>query len=187
MDGFLIRFRANRRFLSARAGVGSIARLSSRKELEARRARTFAAATRELHKVVRLLQRLAETGAQSPRAAARSGEITAADVQAILAARRLRELCLGPEVGDVAWGLLLEAFAARLEGRLVALTSLGAAEGIPRSTAHRWTRWLIDRGLLSGHADPGDDRITLVGLTDDAAERLRSFLKNASSLSRWAA
>ena len=67
------------------------------------------------------------------------------------------------------------------------LTSLGAAEGIPRSTAHRWTRWLIDRGLLSSHADPGDDRITLVGLSDDAAERVRTYLANALSLSRWAA
>jgi DNA-binding MarR family transcriptional regulator len=108
-------------------------------------------------------------------------------VQAILAARRLRELCLGPEVGDVAWALLLEAFAARLEGRMVALTSLGAGEGIPRSTAHRWTRWLLDRGLLSSHADPSDDRITLVELSEEAAERVRTYLANALSLSRWAA
>lgn len=154
------------------------------REIEVRRTRTVAAATRELQKVVRLLRAFARTEAPRP---ARRAEITAADVQAILAARRLRELCLGPEVGDVAWALLLEALAARLEGRLVALTSLGAAEGIPRSTAHRWTRALIDRGLLAGHADPGDDRITLVGLTDEAAERLRAFLTNASSLARWAA
>jgi DNA-binding MarR family transcriptional regulator len=82
---------------------------------------------------------------------------------------------------------LLEAFAARLEGRLVALTSLGGSEGIPRSTAHRWTRWLLDRGLLSSQPDPGDERITLVGLSDDAAERVRTYLANALSLSRWAA
>lgn len=155
--------------------------------MEVRRTRTLASATRELHKVVRLLRHLAESGAPQPRSSGRGAEITAADVQAILAARRLRELCLGPEVGDVAWALLLEAFAARLEGRLVALTSLGAAEGIPRSTAHRWTRWLIDRGLLSSEADPGDDRITLVGLSDDAAGRVSTYLANALSLSRWAA
>jgi len=166
--------------------VGSIARQPFRRELEARRTRTLAAATRELTKVVRLLRQLTDAGAP-PRAPARPREITAADVQAILAARRLRDLCLGPEVGDVAWALLLEAFAARLEGRLVPLTSLGAAEGIPRSTAHRWTRALIDRGLLTGHADPADDRITLVGMTDEAAGKLRTYLANAAGLSRWAA
>lgn len=166
-------------------GEWVIVRQSSRRDVEVRRTRTFAAATRELHKVVRLLRQFSEGGA--PRPAARPRQITAADVQAILAARRLRDLCLGPEVGDVAWGLLLEAFAEHLDGRRVALTSLGAAEGIPRSTAHRWTRWLLDRGLLSSHADPADDRITLVGLTDDAAERIRAYLANALSLSRWAA
>jgi hypothetical protein len=171
---------------STLVGVGSIGKQFSRRDAELRRARTLAAATRELQKVVRLLRHLAGTGAPPP-AAARRAEITAADVQAILAARRLRELCLGPEVGDVAWALLLEAFAARLEGRVVPLTSLGAAEGIARSTAHRWTRWLLDRGLLSSNPDPGDDRITLVGLTDEASERMRTYLANAFSLSRWAA
>ena len=166
--------------------MGAIAKQSSRRDLEVRRTRTFAAATRELQKAVRLLRRLTESGPAN-RAFPRRGEITAADVQAILAARRLRELCLGPEVGDVAWSLLLEAFAEHLDGRRVALTSLGSAEGIPRSTAHRWTRWLLDRGLLSSYADPGDDRITLVALTDEAAERIRTYLANALSLSRWAA
>jgi len=149
--------------------------------------RTLGAATRELQRVVRLLRQFMQAGAPGHGTPGRRSAITAADVQAILAARRLRDLCLGPEVGDVAWGLLLEAFAEHLDGRRVALTSLGAAEGIPRSTAHRWTRWLIDRGLLSSHADPGDDRITLVGLSDDAAERVRTYLANALSLSRWAA
>ena len=148
--------------------------------------RTLGAATRELQRVVRLLRQFMQAGAPG-HAPGRRATITAADVQAILAARRLRDLCLGPEIGDVAWGLLLEAFAEHLDGRRVALTSLGAAEGIPRSTAHRWTRWLLDRGLLSSHADPGDDRITLVALSDDAAQRIRTYLANALSLSRWAA
>lgn len=169
------------------SGSGIIARQLSRKDVEIRRTRTFAAATRELTKVVRLLRQLTEEGGPPRRTAPRRGDITAADVQALLAARRLRELCLGPEVSDVAWSLLLEAFAEHLEGRRVALTSLGAAEGIPRSTAHRWTRWLLDRGLLSSLPDPRDERITLVALTDEAAGRIRTYLANALSLSRWAA
>lgn len=157
------------------------------REIEVRRTRTIAAATRELQKVVRLLRRFARAEAPRGDAVQRRTAISAADVQAILAARRLRELCLGPEIGDVGWALLLEAFAEHLEGRRVALTSLGAAEGIPRSTAHRWTRALIDRGLLSSGPDPTDDRITLVALSDEAAERIRAYLVSALSLSRLAA
>ena len=154
------------------------------REIEVRRTRTIAAATRELQKVVRLLRRFARTEAPSP---GRRADVSAADVQAILAARRLRELCLGPEVGDIAWVLLLEAFAEHLEGRRVGLTSLGASEGIPRSTAHRWTRALIDRGLLTSGPDPSDDRITLIALSDEAAGRIRAYLASALSLSRLAA
>lgn len=154
------------------------------REIEVRRTRTIAAATRELQKIVRLLRRFARAQAPPP---GRRAQVSAADVQAILAARRLRELCLGPEVGDVAWALLLEAFAEHLEGRRVALTSLGAAEGIPRSTAHRWTRALIDRGLLWSGPDPTDDRVTLVALSDEAAERIGTYLASALSLSRLAA
>ena len=148
--------------------------------------RTLGAATRELQRVVRLLRQFTQAGALPP-GAGRRATVTAADVRAILAARRLRELCLGPEIGDVAWGLLLEAFAEHLQGRRVALTSLGTAEGIPRSTAHRWTRTLIDRGLLSSYPDPSDDRITLVALSDEAAERIRTFLASALGLARLAA
>ena len=164
--------------------MGSIARQVSKREIEVRRTRTIAATNRELQKVVRLLRRFAEAEAPRPE---RRTEVSAADVQAILAARRLRELCLGPEVGDVAWALLLEAFAEHLEGRRVALTSLGAGEGIPRSTAHRWTRALIERGLLSSAPDPSDDRITLIALSDDAARRIGTYLSSALSLSRLAA
>jgi len=148
--------------------------------------RTLAATTRELQRVVRLLRQVAQAGARAPGGGRRTA-ITVADVQGILATRRLRELCLGPEISDVGWGLLLEAFAEHLDGRRVALTSLGTAEGIPRSTAHRWTRTLIDRGLLSSHPDPSDERITLVALSDEAAERIRAFLASALSLSRLAA
>ena len=55
-------------------------------------------------------------------------------------ARRL----LPAAIGDVGWALLLDAFAARLEGRGVAMTSIGAPAGIPRSTAHRWALHLLE-------------------------------------------
>lgn len=56
------------------------------------------------------------------------------------------------------------------------MTSLGARAGIARSTAHRWVASLLERGLLTRHVDPHDDRVALVGLSDDAAGRIRDYL-----------
>ncbi|HYI49195.1 MAG TPA: hypothetical protein VEX35_12105 [Allosphingosinicella sp.] len=143
-----------------------------------RRARTLTAATRELERVNRTLRRIAGTAAQG-RAAADSA---AADARAIIAARRQCQLRFGLEIGDVAWVLLLEAFAARSEGRPLATTSLGAAGGITRTTAYRWTRRLLARGLLSGETAPHGKRATFVTLSDDAAEGIRASLVQARAL-----
>ena len=139
------------------------------------------AATRELRRVGRTLRQLA-ADAQG-RGTGAPTTFGAADVRAIIAARRLRETCLGPGIGDCAWALLLEAYAARLEGRRIPITGFGVAEGIARSTAHRWTRLLIAQGLLS--SDPEDDarRVPLLGLSDEGAKRMRAYLTEVSRLS----
>jgi len=144
-----------------------------RRNSDARRAHTLGDVARELQRVNRTLRGLTH----APGGAATS--ITGASVRAIVAARRLRDTCFDPAVGDLAWAILLEAFAAHLDGRLSAMTSLGAPAGIARSTAHRWVGWLLERGLLTRHADPGDERVVLIGLSDDAAKRIRNYLKTA--------
>ena len=144
-----------------------------RRDSGARRAYTLGDVSRELQRVNRTLRRLAaEPGRARP-------EINGASVRAILAARRMRDDCFGPDVGDLAWTLLLEAYAARLEGRLSVMTGLGAPAGIARSTAHRRVAWLLDRGLLTRHADPEDERIVLIGVSDDAAGSIRAYLAAA--------
>jgi hypothetical protein len=139
------------------------------------------AATRELRRVGRTLRQLAADARRGGTGAPTT--FGAADVRAIIAARRLRETCLGPGIGDCAWALLLEAYAARLEGRRIPITGFGVAEGIARSTAHRWTRLLIARGLLS--SDPADEerRVPLLGLSDEGAKRMRAYLTEVSRLS----
>ncbi len=144
-----------------------------------RNAGTLGNIGRELQRVNRTLRRLAaEPGRARP-------QINGVSVRAILAARRMRDDCFGPDVGDLAWTLLLEAYAARLEGRLSVMTGLGAPAGIARSTAHRWAAWLLDRGLLTRHADPEDERIVLIGVSDDAAENIRAYLAAAIAQSPW--
>jgi len=137
-------------------------------------------ATRELERVNRTLRRIAGTAASGRGGAADSA---AADARAIIAARRLCQMRFGLEIGDIAWMLLLEAFAARSEGRPLAITSLGAAGGITRTTAYRWTRRLLARGLLSGQAGPEGKRATFVALSDQAAEGVRASLAEARALS----
>jgi DNA-binding IclR family transcriptional regulator len=80
--------------------------------------------------------------------------------------------------------LLLDAFAARLEGRGIAMTAIGAPAGIPRSTAHRWAAHLLDRGLLVRLPHEGDQRTGPIGLSAAAAESVRAYLEAALKLSR---
>lgn len=137
-----------------------------------------------MQRVNRTLRRLAEAKPNDARPPA-DRDAGAEDIRAIIAARKLRVERFGPELGDVGWALLLEAYAARLDRRRLALTSLGSAEGIARSTAHRWARALLDRGLLTSHATDGDQRVTLVSLSDEGARRLRAYLRDAVALSAW--
>ena len=148
---------------------------------ETDQAQSLQQVTRELQRVNRTLQRLARRPVV--RRALRTPEISGASVRALLAARRLREECFGTAVGEQAWAVLLEAYAARLDGRLSPMTSLGASAGIARSTAHRWVAWLLGKGLLVRHPEPANRRTALVGLSDDAAARIRDYLAAAVRIS----
>lgn len=132
--------------------------------------RAGAELSRELRRLNRSLHRLAR-GQTPPRR-----EISGASLRAVLAARRQRDLCFTPPIGDHSWTILIEAYAAHLEGRQMPMTGFGAVAGIARSTAHRRVTHLLDRGLLTSHADPADDRIVLIDLPDDTAARIRAYL-----------
>jgi IclR helix-turn-helix domain len=141
------------------------------------RAQNLQRMTRELRRIERVLAWVASELIRPP-------GLDANAVRAMLAARRLRDECFRPAIGDVGWLLLLDAFAARLEGRSVAMTAIGAPAGIPRSTAHRWAAHLLDRGLLVRLADEGDKRGGPVVLSATAAESVRAYLEAALKLSR---
>lgn len=140
------------------------------------RGRYFGEVGRELRRLNRMLRQIAPTDASAAPARGRPPAIDAALVRAILAARRRRDRAMGVAIGEAAWTLLLEAYAAHLEGRRIATTGLGAPSGLSRSTAHRWVLWLVERGLLVRRADPRDERVGLIALTDECAGRLRAYL-----------
>jgi DNA-binding MarR family transcriptional regulator len=105
--------------------------------------------------------------------------VTARTVRSIIAARWLRREYLGFDVGDSEWSLMLELYAARLEGRQVHQTGLSVAAGVPQTTALRATRRLTETGIFSAKPDPRDGRQLLIALTQPAAERIRSYLEAA--------
>ena len=146
------------------------------------RARHFGEVSRELRRMNRMLRRIAPAEAAAGPARGRPPAIDAPVVRAILAARRQRDRAMGLAINEAAWTLLLEAYAAHLEGRRIATTGLGAPSGLSRSTAHRWVLWLVERGLLVRRADPRDERVGLIVLTDECAARLRAYLSASLSV-----
>jgi DNA-binding MarR family transcriptional regulator len=105
--------------------------------------------------------------------------ITARTVRAIIAARWLRREYLGFDSSEAEWSLMLELYAARLEGREVHQTGLAVAAGVPQTTTLHTTRRLIGARIFAARPDPSDKRRLLIALTPRAAERIRAYLDAA--------
>ena len=142
---------------------------------------------RDLVRVAAALRRATEIEAVRRQARDEFPEIASGTVRAVIAARHLREQWFDPMLGEAEWSILLEALAARLEGRALGLSELGEAAGLAQTTAHRGVNRLVARGLLARRPHPEDERIVLIDLTDEAADRLRAYLRAAFSLSPWIA
>jgi hypothetical protein len=115
-----------------------------------------------------------------------SGErsIDAGQVRAIIRARRLRDQYFPAELfADPAWDILLDPFAAQLEKRSVAVSSLCIAAAVPATTALRWIKTLTDIGLLIRTADPQDGRRVYIELAPKTAEGVGACLKAAQRIS----
>jgi DNA-binding MarR family transcriptional regulator len=103
---------------------------------------------------------------------------TVASVRALLRARRLRDQYFKPDLfADPAWDMLLDLLLARLEGRLVAVSSLCIAAAVPPTTALRWIKRLNDEGLFVRTADPRDGRRVFIDLAVATAEALVAYLR----------
>lgn len=74
---------------------------------------------------------------------------------------------------------MLELLAARLEGRRISQTTLGVNAGVPETTALRLTKSLLRQGIFTSESDEADRRLNLIGLSDDAADRMRAYLTEA--------
>lgn len=118
--------------------------------------------------------------------AARVGHepITGSFVRSIIRARRTRSHFLdGDLFADPAWDMLLDLFAARLEGCRVSVSSLCGAADVPPTTALRWISGLQARGYVRRVPDEQDARRIFVELTDATAEKMQDCLLTAQAAS----
>ena len=103
-------------------------------------------------------------------------EVTATTVRGAIRARRLRDQHLPKGLfADPAWDMLLDLFAARLEGMTVSVSSLCIAAAVPPTTALRWITAMTDAGLLMRREDPSDRRRAFVALTARAVAGMEGY------------
>lgn len=141
-----------------------------------------------LEETARLVRQHADKveGSAGPEENPAAAVTAALHVRAIIAARRLRRQYLGLDAVDAAWSMMLELYAARLEGRNLHQTGLSVAAAVPETTALRVTRRMLRTGIFLKKADPEDKRLLIICLSDAAAERIRAYLAAASSLAALA-
>lgn len=112
----------------------------------------------------------------APYARPQPGEGPSAPVRRLLRQRRMREQFFPADLfADPAWDMLLDLYAARLEGRSVAVSSLCIAAAVPATTALRWIKTMTDTGLFERHADPRDGRRIFIGLSDKSTQAMERY------------
>ena len=127
--------------------------------------------------VGRIARALSEIATAQRDDAADTAAVTGPFVRAIIKRRRERERFFPAELfSDPAWDMLLDLTAARLERRLVSVSSLCIAAAVPTTTALRWIRNLCELGLFVRDTDPDDARRGLISLVPDAAKRMLGYL-----------
>jgi hypothetical protein len=140
---------------------------------------TVADATTPFDQRIAELKREAERmSAAVAQLAAERGEthertVDAPRIRAHIRARRARERFFDPALfADPAWDILLDLAAARLEGRLVSVSSLCIAAAVPTTTGLRWIKNMVDSGLLLRATDRQDARRAFVTLAPATARSL---------------
>ena len=104
-------------------------------------------------------------------------------VHELVRARRDRSAVIGPELlGEPAWDILLELYAAELDRHQVLVSKVGKATGIAETTALRWLDRLEDEGWLTRAPDPRRGRRVFVMLTAKGSIALQAYVDKQLAL-----
>ena len=92
--------------------------------------------------------------------------------------RQLRSQYFPAELfSDPCWEMLLDLYDASLAGAEVTVTSLGAASGVPQTTALRRMETLQGHDLIVRVEDRNDKRRTIIRLSDSGMRAVENFFE----------
>jgi hypothetical protein len=98
-------------------------------------------------------------------------------VRQAIRARRLRDGFLGDGLfEDPGWDMLLDLYAAQLEGQRVSVSSLCIAAAVAPTTALRWIARMTEAGLFQRHPDPTDRRRAFMALSPRALAGMNAYM-----------
>ncbi|MGE5564379.1 MAG: hypothetical protein ACM3ZV_13890 [Bacillota bacterium] len=141
----------------------------------------------EVSRIAATLARLSAGPAPAPRAiepppTADAPQVSAETVRAVIRARRLRARYFPEELfADPAWDMLLDLLQAEIAHLRVPVSSLCIAAAVPATTALRWLKTMVSKGLFIRRADPHDGRRVFVELAPDASRALRRYFAELGS------
>lgn len=109
-------------------------------------------------------------------------ELSPARIRDLIKLRRLREQHFPADLfADPGWDILLDLFAAKLEGKPVSVSSLCIAAAVPPTTGLRWITTMTEHGALVRRQDPNDARRVFIELSAESEARLHAYFADASA------
>jgi len=138
----------------------------------------------EVSRIAGSLAQLSLGAGLTPRSPA--SESTASDplvshetVTWLIRARRERARYLKSDLFcDPAWDILLDLLRAELAQQRVAVSSLCIAACVPATTALRYLKTMVERGMIIRRADQHDGRRVFVELSPEMSKALREYFVN---------
>ena len=111
-----------------------------------------------------------------------AGQKEALKVRNLIKLRRLRDHHFDASLfADPGWDILLDLYAAKMEGKSVSVSSLCIAAAVPPTTGLRWITTMTEHGVLVRRQDPNDARRVFIELSKDSENRLRAFFSDAEA------
>ena len=140
----------------------------------------------EVSRIAATLARLSTGPGAPPSAIAEAAPLadlpplSAESVREVIRARRLRAQFFDEELfADPAWDMMLDLLQAEIAQLRVPVSSLCIAAAVPATTALRWLKMLVSKGLFIRRADPHDGRRVFVELAPVTSEKLRRYFAQA--------
>lgn len=101
------------------------------------------------------------------------------EIRRAIRGRRLRDQFFGTGLfEEPGWDMILDLFAAQIEGVRVSVSSLCIAAAVAPTTALRWVTKLTEAGLFEREPDPFDRRRAYIELSEGAEQSMRDYMSS---------